>query len=784
MFNLREKAASRRRRLSVPAILLAGTAAGGSPVYAQEAEMPERASQVIGIEEIVVTAQKRAQSLQDVPISITALDASSIEANRVVTVRDLSAIAPNLTVRPAPGGTGGPVYSMRGILSLATAPGADKGVSLYVDGVYISSSAGSMFELPDIERIEVLKGPQGTLFGRNSTGGAINIITKEPQGEFGLKQDLTFGNYDQFRSRTRIDTPEFGPFSASISYTHAERRGDIKNLGAGTVWDFTNATGGKWGKRTSPKYLGDQNAETVSAAVKFDPSSRFNMLYRFEWSENDYTPDGVGVLLLRPSAIGPSGALISGTIATQPDKSILTQVSTKRPKAVNNAYTTRSHMSNIGHAVTANFQLTDNVSIKDVLAYRKIKAESTVQLDGMGGLVNTVAQALGPIGAPLSFVVSNVGHESKQWSNELQVTIDTDWFIMTAGYLHFNEKIATGGPAGPMNVTQFSTFPNYTIRDAGVELSRIKVISDAIYVQNEIKLSERAELVLGARLTMDQKSGTDNSVPMVTREFDYEHEQSTWLAGLNYRVGDDAMLFAKYSTGYISGGYLATRDYKPETVKSWEGGIKADFLDRRLRTNLAVYHADYTDLQVSVLGTAVGVPGAAQVIINGGSARAYGFEFEGTAIPAPGITLQANLGYTDFKYKDVNPAVGNKETYLPHLRPKWTANVSAQYDLPDFIGSSSLTLRADANYRSRSFTTYFVPDKEVADATSISDTWIVNARAALSDVRIAGADAQIAVWVRNLTNDRSAAFTTGLNFAYAANFERARTFGVDLGFRF
>jgi iron complex outermembrane recepter protein len=185
------------------------------------------------VTDIIVTAQKREQRLQDVPVAVTALGSATLDQIKFHAVEDLTGVSPGLSVRPGQGGAQIPAFTMRGIYGFNTI-GADQGVALYIDGVYVNSAVGANFDLADIERIEVLRGPQGTLFGRNSIGGAISVITRNPSGKFDFKQQLTYGNYGQFESKTRVDLPRLGPIAASLTYLHNERRGDMQNLGAGT----------------------------------------------------------------------------------------------------------------------------------------------------------------------------------------------------------------------------------------------------------------------------------------------------------------------------------------------------------------------------------------------------------------------------------------------------------------------------------------------------------------------------------------------------------------------
>ncbi len=755
--------------------LCAGVA--GAPCVAFGQDAPS-------LNEIVVTAQKREQNLQDVPISVTALTADTLAVNRIENVRDLSALAPNFTVRPAPGGTAGPSYSMRGIVSLATAPGSDKGISLYLDGVYAGHTSGSIFELADIERIEVLKGPQGTLFGRNSTGGAISIVTREPKGEFAVRQDFTYGNYDQFRSKTRVDLPKIGPLSLAVNYLHSERRGDIRNLGAGARWDYSAATGGKWGVLKSPKHMGGQNIEAVAVAAKLDLHPDIDVRYKFDWSENHFSADGQGVMGLNFGALGPAmGGLLTATLASQPHPELMTPISNKRPKAVNNDFTTPSFIKNVGHNLTAVWRVNDDITLKNILAFRKSEVQAGALLDGLGGLINTKGSALGPLGARLVLVAAPSKTNEKQWSNEVQLNVSTDRFDLTAGYLHYNGFTRKGAPEGAPATLQFRVIQNGVVPYNGSQRATAKTISNAVYLQNELHLTDKLDIVLGGRMTWDKKHGLDTSVPGFYN-FRYKGSKPTWLAGVNYKPTDDILTYVKWSTGYISGGYFASLHFDPETAKSWEAGIKTDLFDKRVRANLALFHAKYTGLQFIASGVSAGVPTVPQVILNGGSARAQGFEFDATVLPAEGLTLGGNVGHTDFKYTEVNPAVGTLKTFRPVYRPRWTAGLWAQYENDTVIPGARLVLRADGNFKSKTYNVTTVPTPALLQATTTDAYWIVNGRIALTDIELGQAKLDIALWGRNLFNDRSLAWASNLSFVYAGSFERARTYGVDASIRF
>jgi len=235
-----------------------------------------------GLQEIIVTAQKREQSLQDVPIAISAIGSETIQANRVGNVTDLSGLAPGLTTMPTPGGSQTPQFSMRGTTTNGSVQGSDRGVGIYIDGVYIAAARGAIFDLPDIQRIEVLRGPQGTLFGRNSTAGAISIVTRDPTGEIGVKATATVGNRNEYRFGVGVDLPQVGPFSGYVSYLHSERRGDIRNTATDMLWDRRSGAVPRIAKvLPAARYLGSHNSDSWFAAVKFE-SGDFTTVYKYD----------------------------------------------------------------------------------------------------------------------------------------------------------------------------------------------------------------------------------------------------------------------------------------------------------------------------------------------------------------------------------------------------------------------------------------------------------------------------------------------------------------------
>ena len=792
--------------------LLAAPALMAAPLLVQA----QTADQTSRLEEILVTAQKREQNIQDVPVSISALSADTIAANRIGTVNDLSGVTPNLTIRPGAGGGRNPQYSMRGIYTFGSGLGTDKGVSLYIDGVYVQAATGSIFEFADIEQIEVLRGPQGTLFGRNSTGGAVSIRTRRPTGEFGIRQELTSGNYSQFRSKSRIDLPRVGPLSLSLSYLHSERDGDTRNLGAGTVWNHGPASGGVYGLLRSPERLGDENVDGVFVAADFDFHPDFDLSYKFDLSDTDFTPPATGVAYLAT----PATAALGGTPpSTTPymfylaSPNVMTPVTTKRPDAVNNWFNSEGSTETYGHNLTATWQINDWATLKNILAYRETSLYTNSQLDGLGGLIVPTSRV------PFLFVANNVGVSEKQWSDELQLNLSRDRFNLTAGLIHFQNDQETSGIAGEFNSLQGAAMvgqgtsapgPFVVPANTGYVRPRVKAKSDAFYIQPEIHLNDQLDFVVGYRITKDKKDGTE-IVPGTVQPYSpslgrsspirYDDERGTYLVGLNYTPTSNLLAYLKYATGYISGGQLATIVFAPETARSYEAGIKTEFLDRRLRSNIAVYHVDYGSIQQTALGAQTGIPSSipfGQAIIPSADATAYGFEWENTLVPIDRLMLGVNVGYTHFEFDDDTVFPGYRITHgVPGFqefnRPEWTGSLFAQYNGPRVFADGHLSARVDGQFRSEYLMTSDTSpgsgltaqeDPLLRDSATAPDQWLVNARLALSGLRIGGATVEVSLWGRNVFDNRNIIQYAGLGFAGTVIYERARTFGVDLVIEF
>ena len=803
----------------------AGMLVIGTPAALAQ-QVSEPAGKTAGLEEIVVTAQKREQRLQLVPISITAISAASLKTNRVETLADLDAIAPNLSVRLGAGGNQSPNYTMRGIYGASSAAGQDKGISPYLDGVYLQAQSGSLFQLADIARIEVLKGPQGTLFGRNATGGAIQIITKDPTGEFGGYQEFSAGNYGLFRSKTHVELPAFGPITAYVTYLHSQRDGDTRNLGAGTQWNYYS-TGTISGIQTSPSRLGDDDTNAGMLAVKY-AADDFDVVYKGDYTHDDYTPNAEGTDYL------PNNFLRKlYNVSPNP----MTPITNHGPDAVNNWFATPSLTENWGHNLTAKYYLNDAIQFKNILSLRQTKNESTFQLDGLGGLVNVPVELapgavfppgviqLGPgmdpklasfvPGAPFLFLGNNGYNREWQWSDEFQVNVTTDWMTLTAGLLHFYDHITTGGFSNGYNTTLLQVVagqntplkgtPFVIPANPGYRGAVVQTFSNAVFAQPEFHITDQLDVIAGIRWTQDQKDGHESfpnqDVTSGVSPIYYKHSQITYLGGINYKLEPDTLLYGKFSTGFVSGGTLSTLTYKPEKARSWELGVKTEQFDHRLRSNLALFDARYSNIQDDTSGLLTGVPSTAlfsQAVVNQGDALAVGFELENTVALTDSVTLNANVGYTNFKYEQatIPPGLAGQAGppgFKPFSRPNFTGLLGAGYTGQEEIWQGGhLTAQIDAKFRSEALMTPFTisaasptaPDPAVIKAGTSPFVWLVNGRVALADIDLGETKAEVAIWGKNLLDNREITQFVPLGLDSAVIYEQARTFGVDVRFDF
>ncbi len=688
------------------------------------------------IEEIVVTAQKREESLQDTPISIAAFSARDLENKGISGLTDLRAQVPNLQLTPFPNNAATTQIFMRGVGLADDQITQDGGVAVYMDGVYVARSQGLAMEVADLERIEVLRGPQGTLYGRNATGGAINFITRKPDlGDFGFKGQVTIGNYDNRRFKAAVNVPLGETIAARLSYVNQKQHGFIRNPGTGID---------RWG---------DKDREAMRADVLWQPSDRFSLRYSYDRTEIGDTPYYVALSPLHPLVLD-------------------------RPEAGSPLVrdVLPNDITSQGHSLTAEYEVSDALTVRSITGYRKL--DNFQNQDYLTG-------ALGP--NPLQKNSSRAKQD--QWSEEVQLIGDTlDGALQyVAGFYYFKESGSNfSNSYSPPTLTR--SFTTATIDNRSYAL-----FGQATFTPQW--LDNRLHLTVGLRQSWDKREATlsrqtqVNGGPITTIPGFGDGNQTFKDFSPSFVVAFDASpdvnIYAKAVKGYKSGGFNVRASsitrfdegFGPETLWSYESGIKSQWLDNRLRFNAAAFISKYSDIQVNVQSDPTNI--RLTDVLNAGKATVKGVEVDLTLAPVRNLRLSVNYGYLLARYDEILDATGSNiaDNYRFTNAPKHTIAVDLTYDLPRLpIGQ----LSANVNYTAQSdkFTNSTISSGKYI----IGDYGLLNARLTLGDIPgVKGVRASL--WGRNLTdkNYYIMQFNVGRP---GALFGEPRTYGVDLNVEF
>jgi iron complex outermembrane recepter protein len=756
---------------------------------AQQASAP--ASSGTGtLEEIVVTAQKRSENQQIVPVSVTALSPTVLANARILNAMDLAGTVPNLYIMQGAsmnGSTSTPWMTLRGIEANNTGTvQTDSGIGIYVDGVYVARASGQVFDLADVQQIEVLRGPQGTLFGRDSVGGAINFITKDPTGVFGATEDLSFGNLGEIRNKTTVNFDEFAGFRLSLTYLHSQDDGYIKNLDAGHYVDPSKLTFGAIGPGLSQRDLGAHNADGVMAALRYDPPGIDGLSFKakFDYTGEYQNPPGIQVL-----AIGSPGNLAypppygTGTFGNHSRGTIV--VSTTPQDAVSNSQAIQVYLQTYGSSLTTTYDLTDNIQLKDIVAYRRLQQDFASQLDGGNALV-------APDGADFIPFTSLGQVNQHQLSNEFDLTYKSNWVDLTAGQLYFYEQYhyPDGYPVlaeAPGGVLPSTTPACCTLGQKGCSsigtIGDGNAVSTAEYGQFTVHLLDSLDLVGGIRYTRDDKESRYPLNPSDNAEA--IHQRVDWLGGVNYRPIEDLLVYGKGSTGYISGGSYNGVNFGPEAMTQFEVGEKADLLGKQLRINTAAFWSDYRHYQtfdfnpVDCNGQAIGC------IVNAGAERIWGAESEITYVPTDRLLLSANFGYTRYSL-DANQ---NPSAIPENHAPKLQFGVSGEYNFEEINGMTP-SARLEVNYYGLidwgpTAPSAIVAGTHLLESYKTPEQVILNARVSLGDIPMGPVTGKVSLWGKNITNTQYfSEILPGSVIGFVdGNVSPPATYGVDLSFK-
>jgi len=776
--------------LLLPAFLSLTTALISPVQIARAAEEGAKTAKTddLGIDEITVTARKRAESLQDTPISITAFTAASLEERNLTNLMEVGNFAPNVITSTASGGSGGgnnaQIY-IRGIGQVDFLFTTDPGVGIYVDGVFFPRTLGGVLDLLDLERVEILRGPQGTLFGKNTIGGAISLISAKPSDEAGGYVEATGGRYHRMDLRASVDVPLIADkLYSKFSFSSKNRDGYAKRI------DFFT---GKLRDRQ-----GNENSASARGALRWIASESVEINFTADYTREREQSAPTTLAQFEPNnGLAPLWNALVGIPSGLP---MSTAFITSDPLTTFGTGPNKNDLDAWGVANTVDWNL-GAVSLKSITAYREMDA--VFGRDGDG--------------SPLPIVHTNDTQTQSQFSQEFQFNgvSFNDRFNWVAGVFFFHEsgtdhndvRLDSGlfdalealpaaviclGPDGSPPCAGGAGNPINALFDLDFNINnKIKINSYAGYAQGTFAITEKLSATAGIRYSYEKKAYTlehlrvNSGVPIVPLTTVRKNWDAFSPKGeIDYKWTEALMTYASVSRGFKSGGFNGrpttaseVESFNPEFVTTYEAGFKSEWFDRRMLLNVSAFYNDYTDIQIgSVSADSTG--NLILIIDNAAKGRVQGFEVEFQGRPAVGLDITGGLGYLDAKYKDVGNATDITLASKFVKTPKWTANASVQYSMP--LGNSSvLSIRGDWSYTAKVY-------QEPTNAESIAQPGFSLFNARLTYENLDG-DWEVAVFGTNLADKRY--IINGLqalaSFGTAeAVYGRPREWGVSVKKRF
>ncbi|MGH8232484.1 MAG: TonB-dependent receptor [Steroidobacteraceae bacterium] len=751
-------------------------------VWAQTASGPEPGS----LEEIVVTAEKRSENIQQVPIAITAFSASELASKGVTDLHGLTTLTPNVNLdegSPFSGSNSVLSASIRGIGQDDFAFNLDPGVGVYVDGVYLARTVGANQDLLDVERIEVLNGPQGTLFGRNTIGGAISIVTRTPGDQLALRAQVTGGSYDRRDIAVMADIPLADNLLTTVTFSDDTRDGYQRRIAYPSPTPYVSDPVGAMHSSGTEAFdtQGGQNQQVVRAKMLWKPTDSLTATLSVDWTHTNQPSTASTVLQTitsGPTAIfgaiynacllgipfAPTAALVCGprnTVGTPLWQANLSPASTRLlygPAVTNTGnidttYATGQNfdiMNSYGLALTTEWVLDPSFTLRSITGWRRLHWTPGLDADG----------------SPIDFFELSFAEGQHQISQEVQLLGDLfdSRLKLVGGLYYFNE----GG-----YIHDFVTFGGGLLQIDGP--NTLDTTSYAGYVHADYKLSDHFGITLGGRESADRKTFTGGQQDL--NDFFYkisgcypynasasligapaavscqqalgfpnpgnhyqvypigENHQNfnefTPTAGLQYHVDPNLMLYASYAKGFKTGGWTTrltaplppgspAQSFGPETDQTYELGFKSEWFDRRLVANGAFFYSLYDGIQLTYQIS------TSPVTQNAGNATIKGFELQTLSRLGEHFDLTGNAGYMDAYYRTVNPAAAAfTGSELPKT-PRWKISVGP--DAHTTIATGAV-LRATAGF---THTSHMFNDVQNTALLGRPDVDMVDASASLS----------------------------------------------------
>jgi iron complex outermembrane receptor protein len=760
-------------------------------------------SQAAVLEEVIVTAQKRAENMQTTPMSISAIQGQDIAALGITSFDDVARASPSITFSPYPTSTNTLIMFIRGQgVSDPAQITLDGSVGIYQDGFYISRPQGSTFDLADLERVEILRGPQGTLYGRNTTGGAVNLISRQPTGEFGFKQKFTFGSRDEFRSLTVLELPAWRGIATKFSFLDSSIDGFVDNPGNGEDFGSEEQTAGRFD-------------------VNWAFTDKLEMDYFYEQGELNSTPN-----YYQNPAWNGRPIVADGGVNTYHNNA-----GEPRSTAYRDFSLRQSKTDYYAHGLTFSWEVNEHLTVRSLTGYRDLDWRAYQDFAEAFGFISSTDPDFFLQPQPISFV-SNNGVDSQQLSQELTFVGDFDeWGISyVAGLYYFDEEGVSDGYGEQSALGAFNTITRDVTADS---------TSQAVYGQvtwTPSVLDDALHLSLGVRYTEDEREATRDLLTIesgvinegksqvdASNSDDYDKFNPALTLAYDWTL--DANVYVKVATGYKSGGSSESgpvdqfsNTVKPEDVVSYEAGIKSYWFDRRLRANVAVFESQFDDMQSAFAVD----PFDASIVqsYNAGEATIRGLEADFTVQLSSVVSASLQYAYLDTDIEEVEALAGT--VFDPETNPAAEGffevgdNIADSFVIP-YAPEHSVLLSADGRlYSGNGFSLdahidYRYQSSVYAGSTAgsavpgrsnleIPSYYTVNARLALSYEFSRGDTLEVAFWGQNITDEEYPLSVLGLGsvvptrnqlgqviYGYvqqATIWAEPARFGVDLNYEF
>ena len=696
-----------------------------------------------GVEDIIVTAQRRAQNLQETALSISSVNGEALADRQIVDVLGLSQTTAGVNIGTSLGIVR---IAIRGISYDTLTQGGESRAAFHVDGVYVSRPPAQLAAFFDVDRVEVLRGPQGTLYGRNATAGAINVITGSPGDTFGGYARGTLGSHNLVRAEGALDLPISEGVRGRIAFQTQDRDGYGSNL----------ATGGE---------VDDLQTRAVRAKLALDLTPSLSLDLSGDYFHQDDFSGGYhyfGPGHENP-AIQPIGVRFgNGAFATNP-------------------YDTAAEYSGntkeiYGFAADMTWDL-GSVQFVSLTGYRSSKTLLRTDLDG----------------TPSRLTEANVREDSEQFSQELRLQGDFAFGNFIVGAYAFDEQVS-GFNAVPFDRVILGLTPQFS--PGFYQGGSLDTRAYAVFGQADFDLTDRLTLTLGGRYsserkTIDEQFQLDSTrvffpgipvVPLRAQVATKEWSGFTPKVSLDYAFSDDVFGYVSYSQGFKSGGFNlggVQPPFNQETITAYETGIRTDLLQNRLRANFSAFYYDYKDIQVTRLLNNIS---SAE---NAAAAELYGLEAEIIAVPTDNLQFDLNASFMRARFNEflsadaAQPSRGTIDLAGNRLQqaPEYSINAGVQYSAP--MQGGTLTARLDGNFVGKVYFSAFNREALSQDASARFDGLVKFA----SDQNWT-----VSGFVKNITNEVDAAYAVvgaGIfGFGITGSYQPPRTYGLTVEFKF